>query len=230
LGITYLADTKNIPYGEKTTEELIERISNILDFFAQRQIKTVVAACNTVGAVLLSGVPELRRWPELAIFGVLGPAAQQAADFDTVGVLATTYTANSGVYEQLIHRQNPRCQVQTIGSPVFAALVEGNSNQEELRANLFPVLRRFALRPDAIVLGCTHYACLEALVLEFWAHDIKIINSGSALLPLLRQQLPTWVTGENHATFYVTGELPPFVAAASRFFAVDASTGTQIVL
>ena len=42
---------KNLPYGNKTQEELIGFARNILDFFATKNVKAVVIACNTSSAL-----------------------------------------------------------------------------------------------------------------------------------------------------------------------------------
>ena len=46
----YFGDTKNMPYGEKTKEELITFSKKIFDFFEKQGVKAVVMACNTTSA------------------------------------------------------------------------------------------------------------------------------------------------------------------------------------
>ena len=47
----YFGDTKNMPYGEKTEEQLIEFADKIFRFFEEKQAKAVVMACNTTSAI-----------------------------------------------------------------------------------------------------------------------------------------------------------------------------------
>ncbi len=47
----YFGDTKNMPYGEKTEEQLIEFADKIFRFFEAKQAKAVVMACNTTSAI-----------------------------------------------------------------------------------------------------------------------------------------------------------------------------------
>jgi hypothetical protein len=51
LNYTFFGDTKNVPYGTKTSEEIFSYTKKILDFFISQDIKTVVFACNTTSAV-----------------------------------------------------------------------------------------------------------------------------------------------------------------------------------
>ena len=41
----YFGDTKNMPYGEKTEEQLVEFADRILKFFESKHAKAVVIAC-----------------------------------------------------------------------------------------------------------------------------------------------------------------------------------------
>ena len=43
----YYADSKNNPYGEKSDEELMKIVTNIVDFLISKDVKIIVIACNT---------------------------------------------------------------------------------------------------------------------------------------------------------------------------------------
>jgi len=48
----YFGDLKNIPYGEKTQEQLVEFADDIFKFFERQGAKAVVMACNTTSATV----------------------------------------------------------------------------------------------------------------------------------------------------------------------------------
>ena len=48
----YFGDTKNLPYGNKSKEELISIAKNLFDFFEKQNVKAVVMACNTTSATV----------------------------------------------------------------------------------------------------------------------------------------------------------------------------------
>ena len=48
----YFGDTKNLPYGNKTPEQLLEFVRKILDFFSEKQVKAALFGCNTTAAVV----------------------------------------------------------------------------------------------------------------------------------------------------------------------------------
>ena len=47
----YFGDLKNLPYGNKSKDELVVITKNILDFFKTKNVKAVVIACNTSSAL-----------------------------------------------------------------------------------------------------------------------------------------------------------------------------------
>ena len=54
----YFGDTKNMPYGEKTPEQLVEFAVNIFDFLKSKNVKAVVMACNTTSAVVYDKIKD----------------------------------------------------------------------------------------------------------------------------------------------------------------------------
>ena len=47
----YFGDLKNLPYGNKSQDELIKFAQTILDFYKTKNVKAVVIACNTSSAL-----------------------------------------------------------------------------------------------------------------------------------------------------------------------------------
>ena len=47
----YFGDTVNLPYGNKSQEELVKISAKIFDFFKSKNVKAVVMACNTTSAL-----------------------------------------------------------------------------------------------------------------------------------------------------------------------------------
>ena len=54
----YFGDTKNLPYGNKSKEELVSFARNILDFFESKRVKAVVIACNTSSALAYDSIKD----------------------------------------------------------------------------------------------------------------------------------------------------------------------------
>ena len=105
----YFGDTKNMPYGTKTPEEIHFFTKEILKFFLNRGVKNVVFACNTTSAVAYDNLKK-EFLNKLNIFPLIQLAARPAIeglkDNDTVAILATKATINSKKYNEEIHKIN----------------------------------------------------------------------------------------------------------------------------
>ena len=57
--LVYFADTKYLPYGNKTPDFLVERGIFITRYFLKQNINTIVVACHTSSAIAL---PQLKNY------------------------------------------------------------------------------------------------------------------------------------------------------------------------
>ena len=48
--IIYIGDNKNVPYGNRTEEEIAELARSMIDFLIQKDV-AIVVACNTVSII-----------------------------------------------------------------------------------------------------------------------------------------------------------------------------------
>ena len=49
--IVYLADSKHMPYGDKTKEQIIDYVKDDVKFLNNYNLKAVLIACNTADAI-----------------------------------------------------------------------------------------------------------------------------------------------------------------------------------
>ena len=106
----YFGDTKHMPYGEKTKEELLEYADKIFDFFIKKDAKAVVMACNTTSSVIYDTI---KNKYNLKIYPIIQSAASIIAKLPVqkIGVFATHATVNSNVYKKEIQKYNPEMEV-----------------------------------------------------------------------------------------------------------------------
>ncbi len=180
LLVEYFADNAFCPYGEKTEEQILERVIGIVDFFVDKHVNIIVLACNTVTAVAIETLR--KNYPLIKFVGIepaVKPAAEQTLT-NVIGVLATKRTLNSARFLQKVKELPPEVIVKTcIGTHLATMVEEGEENsiatRELLSAYITPMLYDGI---DQLVLGCTHYPFF---------------------LPIIRQILPSFVTIHNPA-------------------------------
>ena len=69
----YYGDTKNIPYGDKTKQELIKLIREIITFFEKEKVDMIIIACGTISSMCLN---EIRQMTNILIYDVISPTIE----------------------------------------------------------------------------------------------------------------------------------------------------------
>lgn len=154
----YYADNKNMPYGDKAPEFLIENTKSVLRHISDDYaLKMAVLACNTLTGV---AVEELRAcFPELPIVG-MEPALRPAGH--SGGKTAVLCTRNTGK-SLFDNKKLFGADAEIITLPSLARLIEEDASDAELTSYLKEFLNGVDF--DNIVLGCTHY-CLKRELFE----------------------------------------------------------------
>ncbi|MBQ9647381.1 MAG: glutamate racemase [Oscillospiraceae bacterium] len=156
--IVYFGDSANVPYGNRSEDEIFLLTMKMLRFLEQKQVKCVAVACNTISTLVERLRPECP-FPLISI-------VEAGADFVAreklrrVGLIATEFTVKTGAYDARIHAQLPDCEIVAKGSPNLAALIDkGDFNQsainEEITENVDVILAKAPV--EDLILGCTHF-------------------------------------------------------------------------
>ena len=220
----YFGDLKNSPYGEKSKEELIIIGKKIFDFFALKNVKAVVMACNTTSALLYDKVKEEY---DFKIYPVIQSVAKDLAllNVKRLGVFATDATINSHAYKNQILKYNPNVAVYEQACPNWVKIVESNDFCEQNIDIIRTDLQRMLLnKPEKIVLGCTHYPFLIDILSQFAPKEIftnpakkfaKIIKDDLIKSNLIEER------SEFEQEFYVSKSPKNFVNASKMFYPVE---------
>ena len=159
----YLGDTARVPYGSKTPETVTRYTLEAVDFLTEQGARIIVLACNSASAIALDTVRSQR--PQIAIYGVITAASQEAVAAHTsgiLGVLCTKATFQSGAYQRALNSLKPDVATVTVACPLFVPLVEdGWAGTEIVRQVAERYLARFPETPSTLILGCTHYPLLQ---------------------------------------------------------------------
>jgi glutamate racemase len=202
----YLGDNARAPYGIRSDDEVRRFSVQALDELARRDVKALVVACNTSTSVALG---DFRRRYDLPVLGVVRPGATAAALATRnrrVGVIATPATVRSHAYFNAIKDENPAIEVYEHATPSLVPLVEagrlsGPEVEEAVRRAVAPLLGErnedgdfiFPLPPsariDTLLLGCTHYPLLAALLRASIGDSVAIVDSATATASSLAELL-----------------------------------------
>lgn len=186
----YLADTLNVPYGEKTEAWMIERVDAIVQWFIGRGCKAVVLACNTATAATATYLRG--RYPDLFLVG-LEPAIKPAlllTQNKTIAMLATARTVASDKYARLLARcVTPDFTVLSIACVGLAERIDAGEIDSPATIALLEQYLIQAQSADVIVLGCTHYPFIAEHIRARVADNVQIIDSGAPVARYTRDVL-----------------------------------------
>ena len=160
--VLYLADTANVPYGDKPIAVVRDLALQLTDRLADAGVQMVVMASGTSTVAGLEAAQS--RYPRLPIAGTIGPGAAAAVCVSAgpIGVLATNATVQSRAFTAAVQALEPQRQVVEVGCPKFVPLVEsGHAETAEAEEAALEYLRPLhAAHVQSVILGCTHFPFL----------------------------------------------------------------------
>lgn len=260
--IVYLGDSARCPYGPRSLDEVDGFVQQIGAWLVERGVKLVVIACNTATA---AGLAHAQRTFPVPVIGVVEPGARAAAHATKnrrVGVIATKATVESDAYTKAIRHLDAGITVFSTATPRFVEIAEQGLRMAEgpiedftslvstvyIRPAFQEIAREY-LEPlrrcdiDTLVLGCTHFPLLKALIGGVVGREVTLISSaqeaGYYADPTSMTTAPTHV--DSLMTVMVSGAGAPMfwgsivsviVAAACAFVAkkkVGASKTLMVV-
>lgn len=228
--IVYVGDSARCPYGPRSLEEVDGFVQQIGAWLIGRGVKMVVIACNTATA---AGLAHAQRTFSVPVIGVVEPGARAAAHATRnrrVGVIATKATVASNAYTDAIRHIDAGITVFSTAAPRFVEIAEQGIRMAEgpiesytsLASKVYirPAFQEIAreyLEPlrrcdiDTLVLGCTHYPLLKALIGSVVGHGVTLISSASEaardVAEILRRRGELASAGNRpRYEFYTTGE------------------------
>lgn len=169
----YYGDTKNIPYGDKTIDELKVLACNIVEYLINKKVDLIVIACGTVSSNLSS---YLKSKYDIKIIDIISPVINYLnnSDYKNIGVIATQATVNSKIFSNNLTKS-----VKEVACPKFVPLIESN-NLSELKTTFKEYLSDLKDR-DIIVLGCTHYPIIKNEIGEYLGDKVKLLDMSECI-------------------------------------------------
>lgn len=219
--VVYFGDTARVPYGTRSSAEILQFVREILTWMQTQSVKMVIMACNTSAALVLD---QVRSEFNLPIVGVLLPGARAAVRAGRrIGVIATPATAASNAYRNAIQEVDPTVEVWQVGCPEFVPLIEQNRLADPYtkaiaQAYLAPLLDQ---QIDTLVYGCTHYPHLEPVLKSILPASVRRVDPAVHVVAAAAQELD--LLGLRHprlalpTQFHVSGHPELFVRVAKPY-------------
>ena len=178
----YVGDTKNFPYGTKSSEEIIKCVTSLVQKIIEKfNPLVIVVACNTMSVNALDSLR--KEFPKTAFVGTV-PAIKVAAEKSkkrVFGLLATDSTVSCDYNFALKEKYASDCKMVLRGDSKLIDFIERKSftaTQEEIKAACFPAVDFFKQNDcDVIILGCTHFLNISNQIQQVCGSDILVVDS-----------------------------------------------------
>lgn len=219
--VIYFGDTARLPYGTRSTAEILQFVREILTWMVEQGTKMVIMACNTSSALALEAV---RTEFPIPILGLILPGAKAAVQAGKrIGVIATPATAASNAYRRAILEIDATANVWQVGCPEFVPLIEQNRLEEPYTLQvaqeyLAPLLN---WEIDTLIYGCTHYPYLAPVLKKILPPTVTLVDPAVAVAAATAQELDLLALRNMlppvPSRFYVSGNPSGFIPLATQW-------------
>lgn len=184
----YLADHAHVPYGNRSSDEIVDLTRAAVEDLFQRGARLALLGCNTATAVALRRLQQ--NWLPTSpwsgthnVLGIVAPTVEAATqtpwavtspqypqkyNTDTIAVFGTTRTVTSGVYPEEIRKRCPKVTVVQQICSELAGAIENKRPEVELEKLVADgcsalLTETGNMPPHRAILGCTHFPLVEHL-------------------------------------------------------------------
>ena len=227
----FLGDTARLPYGSKSRRTIARYAAQSAQFLVREQgAEFLVIACNTASALALDAIQDAVSVPVLGVIEPGATAARAASRTGDVLVIATDATVHSHAYAAACRAHGLRALEKAC--PLLVPLVEEGWIDHPVTAQVIRIYldelnaeaAAQGLRPDTLVLGCTHYPLLRPLIARAVPAGMAVIDSAEAAAEAaVRQfsppsaQAPSAQVPSAQIRCFATDSVEKFERLGSRF-------------
>ncbi len=208
----YYADVINVPYGNKSKEEVKKYIFDAVEFIINQGVKALVIACNTATSAAIEDLRKKYTIPIIGMEPAVKPAVRMSENnHKRVLVTATAFTLKEEKLKNLISRLDNENIVDLLPLPGLVEFAEKQQfSTSEVVEYLSNELNKYDLTQyGTIVLGCTHFPLFKDSFRKILLQNIDIIDGNIGTVNHLKRILEEKNTlngGNGEILFYNSGK------------------------
>ena len=210
----FYADEKHVPYGLKSSDEIIGYSDEIVNFLKERNADLILIACNTATSVAVKRMREKYDIPIVGMEPAVKPAvervegkktgaAQEGKNIsgdlisddrigrDRILVIATPVTLREAKLKELIKRVDENHRVDLLPMPRLVEFAESEKfSGPEVDAYLKEQFADYeGDRYSALVLGCTHFNYFKKEYKKYLGDDTALIDGNYGTVKRIARML-----------------------------------------
>ena len=223
--LSYIADSRYTPWGDRSAAWVQQRCLQLSGALLSAGADLVVVACNTATT---QAIAKLRaHWPDRQFVGVepgIKPAASASRNA-RVALLATPGTLRSARLAHLVQRHAQGISLLCIPCPGLAEAIEASwQDKQPLDTQLDRLAAQLRLaQVDTVVLGCTHYPLVAAALAQRLAPTTLVVDVAQAVARRVASLLPGPPSAAPAPALHLlaTGEPQTLRQAAGHWLGLD---------
>lgn len=223
--IAYFADTANVPYGDKSPEQIKGFSRRILKWMQDDLgVKLVVAACHTSSALALNEVAKEFRIPVIGTIDPTISAVLQDPQHTRVGIIATPASAGKRTHETALIQSGFQGMIHTIACQEFVPLIEaGKLEGPQLHTITQHYLEPFhSMNLTTLIYGCTHYPWIADVISQYLPPAVICIDPAQHIVAettqtLMKKSLLNQALLSQPVDFYCSARPEQFAEITARF-------------
>ena len=191
----YLGDNARTPYGSRAPDQIHRyTLEGVMELFGLGA-ELIVLACNTSSSVALRKIQQEYlplHYPDKRVLGIIIPTAEEVTRLSRskkLGILATQATVSSLAYPQEIYKIDPGVMVFQQACPLLVPMIEAGEDASSAAVQYVENLLAQDPQIDTILLGCTHYALIEGVILKLTPPDVQVVSQGTIVAEKLADYL-----------------------------------------
>lgn len=203
--VEYLADYEKNPFGLKSSIE----IENIVESWFKNLVNKddtclFIIACNTAsiasmrikqrliddfGVPIINMVDGLKECVEINKSQIIGK---------NVAIMATKYTIESGLYQEIIGKYQPNRIIGMIAINSEKEVAMGRFKTADGKIIIKNELERYSDQNiDTVILGCTCFKAIESQIIEMLGPNVKCIDPAKNVSDLVMKELRIKIKTKN---------------------------------
>ncbi len=233
--LVYLGDSAHTPYGVRDPENIYDLTTAATQRLFDAGCDLVILACNTASAAALRRMQEGWIPTDKRVLGVFVPLIEALTErqwgdnspprevaVKHVALFATPATVSSRAFQrELAFRAiGVDVEAQACGG-VVDAIEDGDMILAEalVRSHVDALTRKMP-KPDAAVLGCTHYPLMAQVFQDALGADVKVFSQANLVAESLADYLerrPEMIGPGQESMFLTTGDPRKVSDRATQF-------------
>ncbi len=236
IQFVYLGDHANTPYGNRTSQDILELTKQGVKYLFDTGCKLVILGCNTATAIACRTLQDTwlpQNYPHHNILGIVAPTVEAATNTpwhvqtplpenkdntDTIAIFATTQTINSNAFIEEIHKRCPHITVVQQACPQLVSAIEKNVPQKNLQKLIQNYVHQMRIKNKGkeathAILGCTHYQLVADLFKEALGKNVHVLEQAkevSSQLQIYLKKHPKYLSTtkqiEEKTLIFTTGD------------------------